>query len=131
MLLTDARGLPVGVDVASARPHEVSLIEPLLATCSLRRPVRRLIYDRAADSNSLRVRLNNRGIDLICPNRSFRQHKTQDLRKLRRHRRRWKVERTITWLRSFRRLVIRYDYHDYMFRGFAQLACLLLVLRRF
>lgn len=131
MLLTDARGLPVGVDVSSARPHEAVLIEPLLATCVLGRQPRRLIYDRAADSNGLRARLRARGVDLICPNRSFRQHKTQDLRKLRRHRRRWKVERTISWLRSFRRLVTRYDYHDYMFRGFAQLACLLLVLRRF
>lgn len=35
---------------------------------------------------------------------------TQDGRVLRRHRRRWKIERLFAWLHNFRRIVIRWDY---------------------
>jgi transposase len=131
MVLSDGHGLPLAIDVASARPHEVTLIEPLIERCPLRRNIRRLIYDRAADSEPLRARLLSRGIELICPNRWYKRRKTQDLRKLRRHSRRWKIERTISWLRHFRRLVTRYELHASMFLGFNQLACLMIVLRRF
>jgi transposase len=131
MILTDAHGLPLAVDVTSARPHEAKLIEPLIRKCPLRNRLRRLLYDRAADSPRLRNRLAQRGIDLICPDRSCRRTKTQDLRKLRRHRRRWRVERTISWLRTYRRLVTRYDQLIQIFLGFVQLACLMIVLRRF
>src|ERR1043165_5628788 len=69
MICTDASGLPLAVDIASASPHEVTLIEPLLERRLLRRLPQRLIYDLAADSDPLRARLRKRGIDLICPHR--------------------------------------------------------------
>ena len=132
MVLTDGHGLPIGVDTASASPHEVTLIEPLLEKRVLRRKPLRLIYDAAADSDPLRRRLLRRGIELICPHRGNRtKAATQDGRKLRRYRRRWKVERSISWLQNFRRLVTRYEYHAHLFHGFAQLACLVIVLGRF
>jgi transposase len=132
MVLVDAAGLPLGVTIASASPHEVTLIEPLLEDRLLRRRIRRLIYDAAADSDPLRARLLRRGIDLICPHRSNRvKPPTQDGRKLRRYRRRYKVERSISWLQNFRRLVTRYEHKAQLFLGFVQLACLTIVLRRF
>lgn len=132
MVLTDAEGLPLGIDTASASPHEVTLIEALLEKRILRRKPRRLIYDAAADSDPLRARLKRRGIDLVCPHRSNRTKPgTQDGRKLRRFRRRWKVERSISWLQNFRRLVTRYEYYAHLFHGFVQLACLVVTLGRF
>ena len=132
MVLTDAAGLPLGIDTASASPHEVTLVEPLIEKRVLRRKPRRLIYDAAADSDPLRQRLKRRGIDLICPHRrNRRKAPTQDGRKLRRYRRRWKVERSISWLQDFRRLVTRYEHYAHLFHGFVQLACLIVVLGRF
>jgi len=132
MVLTDGRGLPLAVDTASASPNEVTLIEPLLEKRVLRRKPRRLIYDLAADSDPLRARLARRGIELICPHRRNRvKRRTQDGRPLRRYRRRWKVERSISWLQNFRRLVTRYEYHAHLFHGLTQLACLIVVLRQF
>jgi transposase len=132
MVLTDGHGLPLAIDTASASPHEVTLIEPLLEKRVLRRKPRRLIYDLAADSDPLRARLAKRGIELICPHRKNRvKRSTQDGRPLRRYRRRWKVERSISWLQNFRRLVTRYEYHAYLFHGLAQLACLVVVLKQF
>lgn len=132
MVHSDGNGLPLGVLVTSASPNEVTLIEPLLEQRQLRRLPKRLLYDLAADSDPLRSRLLRRGIELICPHRSNRtKPRTQDGRKLRRFRRRWKIERSISWLQYFRRLVTRYEYHARLFLGFVQLACLLIVLRRF
>ena len=132
MVLTDAEGLPIGIDTASASPHEVTLIESLLERRVLRRKPRRLIYDIAADSDPLRERLRRRGIELISPHRRNRSKPpTQDGRKLRRYRRRWKIERSISWLQDFRRLVTRYEYKAHLFHGFVHLACLVVTLRRF
>ena len=132
MLLVDGRGLPLAVDVDAASPGEVTLIEPLLEQALTEYVPKRLIYDRAADSDALRNRLADRGIELICPHRKGRvRPKTQDGRPLRRYRRRWIVERTISWLQAFRRLVTRYEFYAVLFHGFAKLACLMIVLRRF
>lgn len=132
MVLADARGLPLAATIASASPHESTLIETLLESRILRRRPERLIYDKAADCDPLRERLARRGVDLIAPHRRNRTAPpTQDGRKLRRYRRRWKIERSISWLQNFRRLVTRYEYFDFLFHGFVQLACMIIVLRQF
>jgi transposase len=132
MVLVDGHGTPLAAEIASASPAEVTLIEPLLQKRMLRRKPRRLLYDRAADSDPLRVRLARRGIELICPHRKNRKRPpTQDGRPLRRYARRWKVERSISWLFNFRRLVVRYEHHAHLFHGLVQLACLFTILQRF
>ena len=132
MVLVDGNGLPWGVDIHSASPHEVTLVERLLEKRQLRRKPRRLIYDKAVDCDSLRKRLKQRGIDLICPHRDNRvAPKLQDGRKLRRYRRRYKVERANAWLQNFRRIVTRYEYYAHLFTGFVHLACLMIAIRRF
>lgn len=131
MLLVDGRGTPLGADIASASPAEVTLIEPLLETRVLRKRPRRLIYDRAADSDPLRSRLARRCIELICPHRRGRKRPaTQDGRPLRRYRRRWKIERSISWLFNYRRLVVRYERHAFLFRGLIHLACAFTILKQ-
>jgi transposase len=132
MLLVDGAGLPLAIDVDSARPAEVQLLEPLLNRAVTPFVPGRLIYDRAADSDPLRERLAARDIELICPHRRGRvRAATQDGRALRRYRKRWIIERTIGWLQAFRRLVTRYEYYSFLFHSFAKLACLMIVLRRF
>jgi hypothetical protein len=46
-----------------------------------------------------------------------RKNTTQDLRRLRRYRRRWKIERLFAWLQNFRRLVVRYERYAENFLG--------------
>ena len=65
---------------------------------------------------------------MIAPNRCNRS-RSQDRRKLRRYRRRWKVERLFAWMHNFRRLVTRWEYHVENFLGFVQLGCLLMLFR--
>jgi len=131
-LLIDGDVLPLGVDTESASLSEVNLIERLVDRRISRRQPSRLICDKAADSDPLRERLAARRVDLICSHRRSRKKPaTQDDRKVRRYKRRFKVERTTTWLQYFRRLVTRYEYHAHLFKGFVQLACLFTTLQKF
>lgn len=132
MVLADGQGLPLAIDIESANRAEVQLIEPLLFSAITSHVPDKLVYDRAADSDPLRGRLATLGIDLICPHRRGRvRPATQDKRKLRRYKRRWIIERTISWLHAFRRLVVRHDRHAHLFHGFLKLACLVIAIRRF
>ena len=135
LLLTDGNDLPLAVHIAGANRNEATLIEPLLDQSVLDQrdwPLARLIYDKAADSDSLRERLDERFVELICPHRGNRKKpRTQDGRNLRRYRHRWRIERSMSWLQRFRRLVVRYEYHADLFLGFVQLACLYTILQKF
>ena len=109
----------------------MKLIESLLDRQMLPSNPDRLIYDRAADSDALRTQLAERQIELVCPHRKNRvKPATQDGRALRRYARRWKVERSFSWLFNFRRLVVRYERYSHLFMGFAQLACVFTILNK-
>ena len=45
--------------------------------------------------------------------------------------RRWKIERTNSWLKQYRRLATRYERKLENFHGFVVLACLHLYLKHF
>ena len=129
--MVDGEGVPLGSTITSASPAEVKLIEPLLELTYGKSKIKRLIYDKAADSDPLRLSLKARCIDLICPHRSNRKKPAlQDGRKLQRYRRRWKVERTFAWIGNFRRLVVRWERSVMMYRAFFHIACLWITLRK-
>ena len=66
--------------------------------------------DSRDDSDRLDAQLQKWGIDMIAPHRGNRiRNPTQDGRKLRRYRHRWKVERLFAWLGNFRRLAKDYE----------------------
>ena len=95
------------------------------------RKIKRLIADRAYDSEALRKRLADMEIDLICPHRRNRKKpKLQDGRKLRRYRKRWKIERLFAWLGAYRRLVVRWDRDPDIYNAFFHLACIMILVRR-
>ncbi len=131
MAIADRAGLPVAVHVASASPHEVTIVAPTLAACVVDSRPERLIGDKAYDSDALDEALAAQGIEMIAPHRANRKHKTQDGRPLRRYKRRWKIERLFAWLQNFRRVLVRFDYHDANYLGFVHLACIVILLRNY
>jgi transposase len=130
MVVADNASLPLAVHAASAAPHEVTLVgETLLQSFIAEQPAR-LIGDKAYDSDPLDRELAERGIELIAPHRANRKKApTQDGRKLRRYKRRWKVERLWAWLQNFRRVATRFDFHVENFLGFVHLGCIKILLR--
>lgn len=133
MAIADAAGFPVAAHIESASPHEVKLVEATIESSFTGYAPAKLIGDKAYDSDGLDQALfDERGIEMIAPHRKGRKKiKTQDGRKLRRYRRRWKVERLFAWLQNFRRLVVRYEYHAENFLAFVQLGCSIILLRLF
>ena len=132
MVLVDARGLPVAVETASAAPHETRLVQQLFDFMLTVEAPERIIGDKAYDSDALDEDLDDEGIELIAPHRKSRkpENATQDGRRLRRYKRRWKVERTISWIQNFRRLCIRYEKSTALFQGFLHLGCTMLLLKQ-
>jgi len=133
MVLMDGDRTPLGVLITAANQSEVKHIERLLETSVVPLPEQtRLLYDGAADSDPLRERLAVRGVELICRHRRNRvKPPTQDGRKLRRIKHRWKIERTNAWLQNYGRVTVRKDRLGSMFLGWVQLACLFTILKRF
>ena len=141
MVVADGAGIPLGSQLCSASPAEVTLAESTLARISIPRAGRRgrpqkrplrVIADRAYDSDPLRWRLLQRGVVLLCPHRRRRRRASlNDGRTMRRYTRRWKIERTFAHLGNFRRLLIRHERLLPLYQGFFHLACLILTLRHF
>ena len=131
MAFSDGSSVPLAIHTESASPHEITLVEATLASSFLREKPKRLIGDKAYDPDSLDEALLEQGIEMIAPHRKNRKKKkTQDGRKLRRYKRRWKIERLFAWLQNFRRLVVRYEYKDENFLGLVHLGCIVILLRK-
>jgi transposase len=128
MAIADSHGLPIAVRVTSASPNESTLVEATLAERYVAALPKRMIGDKAYDSDRLDERLQQQGVELIAPNRRKRR-RTQDGRPLRRYLRRWKIERLFAWLKNFRRLTSRWERHAANFLGMVQLGCVLILLR--
>ena len=131
MIMVDRKGLPIAVNTGSASPHESTLVEPLFDFMVSVDFPEKLIGDKAYDSDRLDENLARKGVEMIAPHRANRkpENQTQDGRKLRRYKRRWTVERTISWLQNYRRLCIRWEKSTRMFQGFVHLTCTMLLMK--
>ena len=80
LVLMDGSQTPLGIVLAPANEHEVQHIERLVDSAVVRLPEDiPLVYDKAADSDGLRDRLADCGVELICPHRENRRKpKRQD-----------------------------------------------------
>jgi transposase len=138
-VVVDGQGIPLGSHTDSASPAEIRLLEKVMADIRVpkkgpgrpkTRP-KRVIGDKAYDSDPHRERLRKRGINLLSPHRkNHRNVNRQDDRLWDRYKRRYIVERTFSWLGTFRRLVVRYENHFNMFLAFIEMACIMITMRK-
>lgn len=133
MAVADRDGLPIAVHIDGGNRFDSVLTERTLDAAFVRELPPRLIADKAWDGGALSRRLaEERGIDLIAPKRvgGTESNRKQDGRKLRRYKRRWKIERLFAWLKRWRRLSTRWEYKSENFLGLLHLGCMVLLLRR-
>src|SRR6266699_327770 len=132
MAIVDRHGLPLSVSTHAANHHEVRLVQLCFDFYMIEAKPENLIGDRAYDSDPLDAELRKDGIEMIAPHRSNRSKPpTQDRRRLSRYMRRWLVERFFAWIQWQRRILVRWEYHARNFLGFVQLACLVILFKRF
>ncbi len=101
MAFSDGSSSPLALHAESASPHEVTLVKATLASSFLKEKPKRLVGDKAYDSDPLDETLLEQGIEMIAPHRKNRKKKkTQDRRELRRYKRRsysWTVPINGRW----------------------------------
>ena len=132
MAIVDRHGLPLSVSTHAANHHEVRLVLLCFDFYMIEAKPENLIGDRAYDSDPLDAELRKDGIEMIAPHRGNRSKPpTQDRRRLSRYMRRWLVERFFAWIQWQRRILVRWEYHAQNFLGFLQLACLVILFKRF
>lgn len=129
MAIADRSGLPVSATIASGERHEVRLVDAAIKQRFTHTKPKKLIGDKAYDSEKLEQELQDQDIQLIAPVRRTSGARRPDGRSLRRYKRRWKVERLFAWLLRFRRLTNRYESKADNFLGFLHLGCLVILLR--
>lgn len=90
-----------------------------------------VLADKGYDDDWLRAALAAEGFRLVARHRKNRTAaKTSDGRWERRLTRRYKVERSLAWLHSYRRAVTRYEKSVARFEGFVSLACAFMALNK-
>jgi transposase len=143
MVAVNEEGIPLNVVVDSASVYEGHLAEETVNNIGIKnhdscrkQPIlkkpKRVIADKGYDDDGLRKRFAEREIDFIVPYRDNRVNRPyEDGRKLRRYRRRYKVERTNAWLKNVRRITVRWDRNLSAFKGFVHIACICITLMMF
>jgi transposase len=136
MLVVDGNGLPIGLHLASAQPHEITLAAQTLKT--IRVPQKRgrprtrpqaLAADKAYDSRPFRAELRQRGIQVAIP--TFERRKRKQPKRGRPiqagplYQSRWKVERSFAWMDNCRRLVVRWERSLHIYKAFCLVALIL------
>lgn len=111
-MLTDGRGVPLGVAVDGANVHDQKLVADTFASLPVRRPKRsahkrqHLCADKGYDARAVRRTAVRRGYVVHIP----RKGEDAQIRNRRKARaRRWVVERTHSWTNRARRLLIRWE----------------------
>jgi transposase len=134
MALADGAGLPTSIGIADGSRHDVTLVDDTLDAAWTDDLAPVLVADKVFDSGKLADSLRaERDIELVAPKRSGpnQSRRKQDGRRLRRYRRRWKVERLFAWLKQFRRVVVRWERKASNYLGILQLGCAVILLRHF
>ncbi|CAL9306816.1 IS5 family transposase IS1647 [Streptomyces sp. enrichment culture] len=130
-VLSDANGLPLLVGIPAANPHDSEALKPMVEGHQMRHaPHRgrhfkpqRLHADKAYDLPHLRRRSRGKRIGVRIARKGIESSE-------RLGRRRWVIERTISWLSGYRRLSPRYERHSRNYLAFLGLAAALCCYKR-
>ena len=111
-MLTDARGVVLGLAIGPANRHDIKLALPTLENIAVHRPQPRryhrqhLCADKAYDSEEFVRTLKRRH---YIPHIKSRGQEESERRHRHAKPRRWVNERTQSWLNKFHRLMIRWE----------------------
>ena len=128
-VLVDGRGIPLSIVVSGANRHDVRLLVPTLDRLVVRRPAVRhhLCADKGYTGQPAWSAMIQRRYRPHVPQRgatpSRRRHPQGRAR-------RWVVERTLSWLNRFRKLLVRFEKLRVSHLALLELACALIVYRQ-
>jgi len=129
--MSDRGGLPLTALISAANVHDAHLFVALLDSVAPIRSGRgrrrarpdKLHADKAYNNQHIRADLRHRRITARLARKNI-----ESATRLGRHR--WVIERSLSWLMRYRRLVRRYDRLAEHFQAFVDIACTLICYRR-
>lgn len=119
--------MPLGLELGPGNEHDSKGLMKLIE--GLEEMPRELYADSAYDAEALREGLKSMGIEANIPvnPRNGRKPKPYDIKLYRKMRS--AVERFYGWLKSFRRIIIRYERLAITYRALINIACIIIHLR--
>lgn len=122
-MLTDRRGVPLGIAIAGANVHDQKLVAESFASIPIRRPNPRrgrkqhLSLDKGYRGAPVQRLAKRRGYVLHVPKNTDQPV----VRRTGRRPRRWVVERAHSWTNRARRLLVRWEKKAVNYLGFVHL----------
>ena len=133
-VLTDGRGVPIGLAVEGANRNDFKLTRATIESIAVERPdptpdaPQGMCLDKGYDYDEVRDLLDEFGFTAHI---RARGEEAQALKHEAGFKaRRWVVERTHSWMNRFRRVLIRGDKKVCNYRGFLHLACAYITYRQ-
>jgi putative transposase len=111
-LLVDGTGVPLSLIVSGANRHDVKLLAETLDSIVIRRPKptcrrrQNLCADKGYSGKPAAAIMRKRG---YIPHVRQIGQETKPIRGRKQPARRWRVERTHSWLNRFRKLLVRHE----------------------
>jgi len=133
-VLTDGRGVPLGLAVAGANRNDFKLTRETIESIAVERPdatleaPQGLCLDKGYDYDEVRDLLDEFGFTAHIRARGAEAHALKHEAGFKA--RRWVVERTHSWMNRFRRVLIRWDKKVCNYLGFLHLACAYITYRQ-
>lgn len=132
-VLTEAAGIPIGLEVAGANRNDLGLARATLESIPINRPEptpaepQGLCLDKGYDYQEVRDLLVEFGFTAHIRRRG---EEAQAVKREAGHKaRRWVVERTHSWMNRFRRILIRWEKQPENYLGLLHLVCAFITYR--
>lgn len=139
-LIVEECGIPIASLQTQGSSHDGPLAIPTIQNIPpfLMQEIEKMLADKGYDDTKIRVFLHSQGIDSDIPQRELpmswdEKIKLREKIKLKNQRsssKRFVVERTNAWTKSFRRLRFRFDYTMISFTAFLNLAFVVMCVRK-
>ena len=132
-VLTEAKGIPVGLAVDGANRHDMKLARATVDSIPVERPAptpeqpQGVCLDKGYDFDEVRETLQEFGFTAHIRSRG------EEARAIKREAgvtaRRWVVERPHRWMNRFRRILVRWEKHANNYIALLHFACALIAFR--
>jgi putative transposase len=125
-LLTDGRGVPLGLAVEGANRNDFKMTQPTIESIPVERPMptrnrpQGMCLDKGYDYDEARFIVGGYG---FTPHIRSRGEEARCIRDEGLEPRRWVVERTHSWMNRFRRILVRWEKRADTFMAMLHLAC--------
>jgi putative transposase len=132
-MLTDGRGVPLGLAIDGANRHDQKLFHATLDSIRFRRPRptsrcrQHLCCDKGFDADVIRREARRRR---YTPHIKSRGDEQTAKRLHGRRARRWVVERLHSWMNRFRRILVRWEKKADNYQAFLHLVCAYITWKR-